>query len=252
MTDLLTAQLSSENPWPGLDAFEESAHDFFFGRDSEADRLLRSVLDAPVSVLYGRSGLGKTSLLRAALFPALRARNFLPVYIRLDFKATAPTIADQMRGCIRDAVQAESPDARLPSCSESVWEYLHRTDLELWNSRNFPLTPVVVIDQFEEAFTLGQQVPGRVQKLRNDFGDLVENRIPDTLAVRLEGEEEASETIALRSRNYKMLISLREDFLPDLEAWEQLIPMLGRSRLRLLPLSMQAALTAVHEPAGHP
>ena len=249
MTGLLTAQLNSENPWPGLDAFEESARSFFFGRDGEANRLLRSVLDAPVTVLYGRSGLGKTSLLRAALFPALRSRNFLPVYIRLDFKATAPTIADQMHDCIRDAVQAASPDARLPSSSESVWEYLHRTDLEVWNSRNFPLTPVIVIDQFEETFTLGQQVPGRVQKFRNDFGDLVENRIPDILAARLEGDEAASEAIALRSRNYKILISLREDFLPDLEAWEQLIPMLGRSRLRLLPLGPQAALAAVHEPA---
>ena len=37
--------------------------------------LLDHVLDAPVTVLYGRSGLGKTSLLRAGLFPLLRERE---------------------------------------------------------------------------------------------------------------------------------------------------------------------------------
>ena len=75
-------QLDSENPWPGLESFEENAHAFFFGRDHEAASLLHHVLDAAVTVLYGRSGLGKTSLLRAGLFPLLRDRNFPRVYVR--------------------------------------------------------------------------------------------------------------------------------------------------------------------------
>ena len=76
MTGTTTAtQLDGENPWPGLESFEENAHAFFFGRDHEAESLLNHVLDAPVTVLYGRSGLGKTSLLRAGLFPLLRERE---------------------------------------------------------------------------------------------------------------------------------------------------------------------------------
>ena len=53
----------------------------------------------------------------------------------------------------------------------------------------------------------------------------------------------------LRSRNYKLLVSLREDFLPHLEEWCRLIPALGRSRMRLLPLKWDDAFDAVHEPA---
>ena len=53
----------------------------------------------------------------------------------------------------------------------------------------------------------------------------------------------------LRSRNYKLLVSLREDFLPHLEEWCRLIPALGRSRMRLLPLKWDEAFDAVHEPA---
>ena len=70
-----TTQLDGENPWPGLESFEENARAFFFGRDREAASLLSHVLDAPVTVLYGRSGLGKTSLLRAGLFPLLREQQ---------------------------------------------------------------------------------------------------------------------------------------------------------------------------------
>jgi hypothetical protein len=35
-----TAQLDRENPWPGLESFEESARDYFHGRGTEADDLL--------------------------------------------------------------------------------------------------------------------------------------------------------------------------------------------------------------------
>ena len=38
-----------------------------------------------LTVLYGLSGLGKTSLLRAGLFPKLREKDVFPIYIRLDF-----------------------------------------------------------------------------------------------------------------------------------------------------------------------
>jgi hypothetical protein len=82
-------QLDTENPWPGLESFKEDARAFFHGRDREAESLLNHVHDAPVTVLYGRSGLGKTSLLRAGLFPLLRDRNFLPVYVRFDLKPGA-------------------------------------------------------------------------------------------------------------------------------------------------------------------
>ena len=242
--------LDVENPWPGLAPFKEGERRFFYGRDSEAGVLFRSVLDAPITLLYGRSGLGKTSLLCAGLFPALRSRNYLPIYVRLDYEAGAPAIADQLRHCIRDSVEAEAPGSLPPSDSESAWEYLHRTDVELWSSRNFLLTPVLVIDQFEEAFTLGPQVVGRVQQFRDDLGDLVENRIPASFASRLEDDEGAAATMALRSHDYRVIISLREDFLPDIESWRQLIPTLGASRFRLLALSTDAALEAVFQPAS--
>ncbi len=50
---------------------------------------------------------------------------------------------------------------------------------------------------------------------------------------------------------YKIIVSLREDFLPDLEAWRREIPSLGRVRVRLLPMQPEQALSAVYDTAPH-
>ena len=245
------AQLNEEDPWPGLASFQENAREFFHGRDHDAASLLSYTLDAPATVLYGRSGLGKTSLLQAGLFPLLRDRHFLPVYVRFEIGENVPALTRQLQEAIHDSIQARVPDTLLPSDEESLWEYLHRTDVELWSERNYLLTPLIVLDQFEELFTLGAQYPGRVREFMNDFGDLVENRIPAGLATRLENDDTLAERLHLQSHSYKVLISLREDFLPDLEGWRGLIPALGRSRMRLLPMGTDDAVEAVHKPAAN-
>ncbi len=192
MTTVATpTQLDAQNPWPGLDAFQENAQQFFHGRDREAAALLGHVLDASVTVLYGRSGLGKTSLLQAGLFPALRAQHFFPVYVRFDLKPDSPPITLQLRDCVLKAIAEEVNDCARPSDRESLWEYLHRADLELWSEQNYLLTPVIVLDQFEEIFTLGDRVPDLIRAFRDEFGDLVENRIPADIAARSEDEEAA-------------------------------------------------------------
>ncbi|CRK52945.1 conserved hypothetical protein [Rhodococcus sp. RD6.2] len=244
-------QLDRDNPWPGLASFEEDAQAYFFGRNREIGALGNHVLDSPVTVLYGRSGLGKTSLLQAGLFPVLRARHLLPIYVRFDLKPDAARLVDQLRHAVCDSIRAQAPDAVLPSEGELLWEYLHRKDFELWSAQNYPLTPVIVLDQFEELFTLGERVPDLVREFRDDLGDLAENRIPADLAARIENDEGVAARFDLRSRTSKLLISLREDFLPELEGWRQLIPSLGRSRVRLLNLRASDALAAVHEPAAH-
>ena len=51
--------IDAQNPWPGLSAFDEKAQKFFNGRDAESAELVRLVGQAPLTVLFGKSGLGK-------------------------------------------------------------------------------------------------------------------------------------------------------------------------------------------------
>src|SRR3954447_24678338 len=76
--------LNDEQPWPGLEAYNEASSQFFYGRKREAIELHRLVRLAPLTTLYGKSGLGKSSLLQAGLFPLLRQEHYLPVYLHID------------------------------------------------------------------------------------------------------------------------------------------------------------------------
>ena len=67
--------VDSQNPWLGLVSFTEALRDYFHGRDKEADELFRRVKREVLTVLFGQSGLGKTSLLQAGLFPSCAVKG---------------------------------------------------------------------------------------------------------------------------------------------------------------------------------
>lgn len=244
-------RLDPDNPWPGLDSFDEQASDYFHGRNAEAEELLRRVVDAPLTVLFGKSGLGKTSLLKAGLFPRLRQRHFLPVLVRLDIRPGAGVLMAQVREALRRTIEEQQVDAPAFAEGETLWEYLHRSPFELWSTQNYLLTPVLVIDQFEEVFTLGERLGADVERFRTDLGDLAENRIPDTVTARIADAAQTGAALDLRGMPYKVILTLREDFLPHLEGWRPAIPSLGRSRVRLLPMRPEQALSAVYDTAPH-
>lgn len=230
-----------QNPWPGLCAFDESAQQFFAGRDAESAELLRLVGQAPLTVLFGKSGLGKTSLLQAGLFPRLRQQNILPVYVRIEVRDRAAPLVEQAAAVLQTEIGRHGVDAAAAIPGESLWEHLHDRHAAWWSRRNQPLTPLFVFDQFEEVFTLGAENPDAIERLRLDLGDLVENRIPADLARRIEGGA-AAEHLDLRGQRYKVLLSFREDFLPEVEGWKDELPALMRNRLRLLPMSADRAM----------
>ncbi|MEU5485047.1 nSTAND1 domain-containing NTPase [Streptomyces mirabilis] len=59
-------------PYRGLARFEPGDADLFFGRDELTDRLLTLTRSHRFSAVFGPSGSGKSSLLRAGLIPRLR------------------------------------------------------------------------------------------------------------------------------------------------------------------------------------
>ena len=238
------AGIDAQNPWPGLSAFDESAQAFFSGRDVESAELERLVGQAALTVLFGKSGLGKTSLLQAGLFPRLRAKNMLPVYLRLNMRDRTAPLIQQVAAALQAEVERQSVDAGATRPDQTLWEHLHRAGLQWWSRRNQPLVPLFVFDQFEEVFTLGAENLDGIARFRFDLADLIENRIPAESAARIEAGGDA-EQLDLRGQRYKVLLSFREDFLPDVEGWKNELPSVMRNRLRLLPMSADQALQVV-------
>jgi len=244
-SDKQPSMLDVENPWPGLAAYDEASSEFFHGRYREAQELLRLIRLASLTVLYGKSGLGKSSLLQAGLFPLLRDQHYLPVYLRIDFSNEATDPLQQVARRLEEELARCGAEYPQRSDGETLWEYLHRESLEIWSKDNFPLIPVLVFDQFEGMFSHLARDLKRVQKVHNGLADLIENRIPAELATDSAKSERSR--LNLLSLRYRIVLSCREDYLPELKSWERDVPSLLRNYLRLEPMTRQCAIEAVEE-----
>lgn len=247
------ATANARNPWLGLVSFTEETREFFFGRDQEVAELARRVQRKLLTVLFGKSGLGKTSILRAGLVPGLREHGYCPVYVRIAYEPDTPEPAEQIKDAIRRATSAsgEWTQAGVSAAGESLWEFLHHRDDVLRDSGGVKLIPLLIFDQFEELFTLAQSDEfgrGRAARFIEELADLVENRPPKALEARLEQDEMAAEGFDFARSDYRVLISLREDYLAPLESLKRVMPSLSQNRLRLAPMSSEQALEAVLRP----
>src|SRR3954469_24099689 len=65
MTDVAIA--APDTPFKGLAHYTEKDAAFFFGRDRERKVIIANLKARPLTLLYGESGVGKSSLLRAGV-----------------------------------------------------------------------------------------------------------------------------------------------------------------------------------------
>jgi tetratricopeptide (TPR) repeat protein len=248
--------VDQENPWPGLSTFTEEQSAFFFGRDEEVRELLRRVERKALTVLFGQSGLGKSSLLQAGLFPRLRTANFCPIYVRLDHSASAPAPTEQIKSLVFQVTASAGSWTKTGSTitDETLWEFFHHRDDNLHDAAGKVVVPVLVFDQFEELFTLGGASDPETRRRANGFiaelADLVENRPPVRLEERMEESSAEAEAFDFTRADYRVLITLREDYLPHLESLKSSMPSLMQNRMRLTRMQADRALEAVMKPAA--
>ena len=241
------------NPWIGLASFTEETRDYFYGREEEVAELARRVQRKLLTVLFGQSGLGKTSILRAGLVPRLRNQGYCPVYVRVDYSKEAPEPAEQLKQAIAKTARRSGQwtQAGVAVEGETLWEFLHHRDDMLQDEHGKTLIPLLIFDQFEEVFTVAQGDEfGRARAARfiADLADLVENRPPASFEAKLDRDETLAERFDFARSDYRVLISLREDYLAPLEGLKAGMPSVTQNRLRLAPMNGKQGLAAVMLP----
>ena len=121
----------------GLLPFQEADRDRFYGRETDTLALFDVVThnEFRFGVLFGESGCGKTSLLKAGLLPKLWEEGYAPIYCR-SYKDPLAAVLEECRR--RSQVQ--------PREGEQLPDYLQRVSKEL------SAEIVIICDQFEEFF----------------------------------------------------------------------------------------------------
>ncbi len=260
-------KVDAERPWLGLLPFTEATQRFFFGRDEEIREGFLRVREHPLTVLYGPSGLGKSSLLGAGLIPKLRVEGYRPALVRLRFEEGDPTLLAQVEGALdvllRPPARALTPgpspaggeEAVAGEAAPTLWELFHHLPTRSPDLAAAP--PVLIFDQFEEIFTLTERSPMRrreAEALFHQLADLIENRPPAALQERLRARRELARELDFAVSPVRVLLTLREDYLSHLEDWKKTLPALMRNRMGLRLLDGPNALAAVVEPGrlgGH-
>lgn len=243
------------HPWLGLASFTEDTRQFFYGREEEVAELSRRVQRKLLTILFGQSGLGKTSILNAGIVPRLRPDGYCPVYVRVDYSAEAITPTEQIKQAILRATEAQGTWTQTGTAveGESLWEFLHHRGDELVDAEGKPIIPLLIFDQFEEIFTLAQADDGgrkRAAEFLEDLADLVENRPPKALEAKIDADDSVAERFDFARADYRILISLREDYLAHLEGVKGTMPSITQNRMRLARMNGEQALAAVIKPGG--
>jgi len=247
---IATDKLDKDTPWPGLLAFTEATREFFHGREEESDDLSRLVRLYRLTVLFGESGLGKTSLLKAGLFPLLRQYEFLPLYVRINYHDKGQPLIEQLWEALAQGCEEEGIGIAPKRPYQTVWEYLHQETFTLTNAQGQMITPVLVLDQFEELFTRGQDSPA-TQRFIEDLGDLIENRVPLSTKQALNDNFDLIDTFDLKTQKIKVILSFREDYLPNFESLKGVIRDIFQNSYRLTPMNGHVAKTAILASASH-
>jgi hypothetical protein len=247
-----TNTISKIRPWPGLTPYSINDSGYFLGRSTEITELIERITAEPLNCLYGPSGVGKSSLLQAGIGHKIKEHGFFPIFIRLNHQDSSISYIEQTFDSVRttaknDDIEIEEVEkAFLSNGEETLWEFFHRH--VFWDKRNHPVKPLLVFDQFEELFTLSN-VGENAKMLVEALGELAENVVPVKIQAYLR-ETNTRLLIPSNTLDYRILITLREDFLAQLEMLTIQIPSFRRNRYGLKVLNGCQALEIIKIPGN--
>jgi hypothetical protein len=219
------------SPYPGLRPFERHERDFFFGRDRDAELLSNKIFASRLTLLFGQSGRGKSSLLRTLLIPQLEAEG-ARVFSFDEWAVPEPlSILVERLGAVLQSKEGKSVTADRAAAEPKSSGTKRRPkdgiviDLLRRLTTYDPRPLVIVLDQFEELLL---RHSSSIETARRELAALVRDRDIDL----------------------KILISLREEFLAALEPFRRDIPGLFDSTYRLERLSAGSLADAIVKPAS--
>ncbi|MEP6849594.1 MAG: hypothetical protein ABI999_12120 [Acidobacteriota bacterium] len=249
-------------PFVGLAPFSEANAEYFFGRTNDKINVATNLRAAPLTVLYGASGVGKSSLLNAGVVPYLHDISTAsiipgepPEFLPIVFRDWANDPKDGLNLHIATAVSA-ALDAKLfptnnnrtnPQCelladAERPWRLTGEeigavrdknadgldlfTMLKNWTDL-IRTSLFIILDQFEDFFLHPTFAAGP-----GSFGDAFPGVVNNS------------------DLPVNFMLTIRDDALAKLDFFKGRIPDMTKNTLRLHQLDREATEEAIRNPVA--
>lgn len=213
---------TAQAPYVGLAAFRTEDADLFFGRDRLVAQLSELVARQRCVMVVGPSGSGKSSLLRAGLLHHMRKEATSgPAIVMTPGSRPVEECAAHLANLLTDTTAADVYSALIEDPMG-----LHLAALRALESNPSDAELVLIVDQFEEIFTVGRDRDQTAQFLR----------LTDT----------AANAPASRIR---IVLGVRADFYGRCAGLPELIGPLREAQLLVGPLSTEELQQVITQPA---
>ena len=215
-------------PYKGLTHFNEEDWEWFFGRETITSTLVNRLHDLNFLAVVGASGSGKSSLVRAGVVPVMTGTKTLP-------DGTEPllgnwkvyTLTPTARPLTKLAVTLFPNDhTQQTDIQEQAQQDAHTLHNAISTQTKSGHKLLLVIDQFEELFTLCNKESERQAFITNLL------------------------TLAKENSAIKVIITLRADFYANCLRYDELRYILKNGQEPLGAMTGQELVTAVLEPAA--
>ncbi|MEY4106527.1 MAG: hypothetical protein RL181_869, partial [Bacteroidota bacterium] len=235
--------------YPGATPFSVEQEHIFFGRAQDTDNLFRLVRRETMVVLYGKSGLGKSSLINAGLIPRFREEGaYHPVSVRFYAHSEGSTESPlaKVKAALSEGFSGETfIDSLLPG-DDSLWFHAKRRQLQGGGQ------PLLLFDQFEELFGYPDT---EVNALQLQLAELRHTGLPLRLRRRLEDPllpalSEEQEDLLEKPLDLRLLFAVRSDRLHLLNRLKDHLPFAMHQAYELQALLPEDAKEAIVRPAA--
>ncbi len=204
------------SPFKLLNPYEKEDVSKYFGRENETRQLSEALMRSKFMLLYGASGTGKTSLIQCGLQGMFSPRDWLPIFVRRGanfIESLREAVLEQYQSRYRLRYPGREPVLPKDLSLRDALKYLF----------NIAYVPVyLILDQFEEVFTLGDEAEQEAF-----FQALAELQL---------FEEDLF---------CKLLIVTREEYIAHFYRYEKELPFLFEYRFRVEKMRREQLLQVV-------
>jgi len=238
--------------YPGVKSFSADEKDIFYGREDDIQKLVKLINLKKSTLIYSKSGYGKSSLIQAGIIPILEQNSFIfqirfQSYINSNQSNTPlQTLKSALfliqKSCLNKILKKE----------KTLWYYLKNR--HLYNSdKNLTTKFIIIFDQFEELFTYPED---QIFEFAYEFYEIMTNSIPQSYINGFEQKIKENPTFLTKEEldffykelDLKVIFSIRSDKMSFINRLKPFIPNIFSNIYELLPLTISQAEEAILNP----